>query len=155
MSAPGKWGQPNFPKHNWVCVDIEDLGDIDAICQMCKIKEIRYVHTMEHPSGLRLGSGCVCAGRMEGSANAPVQRERYLKNREKRRANWMKHRWPEYESGVLMRRKNGCRCVLFPKSDGLWDGLVEYPDGTQQRSQRPRSLENQKRSMFAVVDAVL
>ncbi len=154
MSAPGKWGVPGFPKSGWEIVDVEDLGDVDAVCQMCEVKEIRYVHTMEHPDGHRLGAGCVCAGKMEGSPDAPVRRERSLRNREKRLANWMSHTWKVHPSGTLTRKKNGCRCVLIPKSGGLWAGLVEYPNGRERWAKQRRSLADQKRRMFLVVDSV-
>ena len=154
MSAPGKWGDPDFPKRDWVCVDVEDLGDVDAVCQMCEVKEIRYVHAMEHPDGYRLGAGCVCAGKMEGLPDAPVRRERSLRNREKRLANWMRNTWKVHPSGTQSRNKNGCRCVLIPKPGGLWSGLVVYPNGTEQWARRPRSLDDQKRKMFTVVDSV-
>ena len=137
-----------------MCVDVEDLGDVDAVCQMCEVKEIRYVHVMEHPDGHRLGAGCECAGKMEGSPDAPVRRERSKRNREKRLANWMRHTWKAYPSGTLTRNKNGCRCVLIPGSNGLWNGLVVYPNGKKQWAQRWRSLDDQKRTMFTVVDSV-
>ena len=154
MSAPGKWGRPDFPKRDWEFVAMEDLGDVDAICQMCEVKEIRYVHTMEHPDGHRLGAGCVCAGKMEGSPSAPMRRERSLRNREQRLANWMRHTWKVHPRGTLSRTKNGCRCVLIPKSDSLWNGLVVYPNGTKHWARRMRPLEIQKRTMFTVVDSV-
>lgn len=61
--ATGKWSQPGVPHKGWTCLDIEDLGEPSATCEMCEAQEIRYVHHMEHPnySG-SLGCGCVCAG---------------------------------------------------------------------------------------------
>jgi hypothetical protein len=46
----GKWAQPGVPHKGWRCVDIEDLGEPSATCEMCEAQEIRYVHHMEHPS---------------------------------------------------------------------------------------------------------
>lgn len=154
MSAPGKWGLPDFPNRDWTCVAVEDLGDVDAVCQMCEVKEIRYVHIVEHPDGLSLGAGCVCAGKMEGSPNAPVQRERSLKNRARRLQNWLSAAWKQHPKGTLTRTKNGCRCVLVPQPGNVWDGLVEYPNGKKQWSRRSRPLNDQKRKMFTVVDSV-
>lgn len=153
MTAPGKWGLPDFPKHGWECVGIEELDGLDEICQMCEVKEIRFVHIMEHPDGLSLGAGCVCAGKMEGSPTASSRRERLHRNCSKRLANWMDHTWKEHPSGTLTRTKHGCRCVLIPRNRGMWDGLVVHPDGREQWARHRRSLDDQKRKMFRVVDA--
>lgn len=154
MGAPGKWGQHDFPKRDWVCVDVDDLGDLEAVCQMCELKQIRYVHFMEHPDGLSLEAGCVCAGKMEGSPEAPRERERSLKNRHRRFANWMRRPWKEHPSGTLTLTKYRCRCVLIPRSGGLWSGLVEHPDGRKQWARCLRPLDDQKQKMFQVVDSV-
>jgi len=45
----GKWSMPGFPHSGWTCIDIENLGAPDAICEMCERQDIRYVHAMEHP----------------------------------------------------------------------------------------------------------
>ena len=154
MSAPGKWGDPDYPKRGWKFVHMEDLEAVDAVCQMCQVKEIRYVHFMEHPDGHRLGAGCVCAGKMEGSPDAPARRERSLKNRQKRVANWMRSTWKVHPKGTLSRNKNGCRCVLIPKPGGLWNALVVYPNGSRKWARRWRPLDDQKRKMFTVIDSV-
>jgi len=57
---------------------------------MCEWQEVRYVHTMEHddyPDLLEVG--CDCAGRMEEDRKRARRRERVLKNRGRRRANWL------------------------------------------------------------------
>ena len=47
-------------------MDVEDLGKVDAGCEMCETQEIRYVHHMKHPEYPgSLGVGCVCAGKIE------------------------------------------------------------------------------------------
>lgn len=45
----GKWSMPGVPHKGWTCIDIEDLGAPDAVCEMCERQDIRYVHAMEHP----------------------------------------------------------------------------------------------------------
>jgi hypothetical protein len=65
----GKWSQPGVPHRGWTCEGVEDLGEPDAICEMCERQEIRYVHTMVHPEYPdKLACGCVCAGHMERGA---------------------------------------------------------------------------------------
>lgn len=45
----GKWSVPGVPHKGWTCIDIEDLGAPDAICEMCERQDIRYVHTIQNP----------------------------------------------------------------------------------------------------------
>jgi len=42
--ATGKWSQAGVPHRGWTCVDIDDLGEPSATCEMCETQEIRYVH---------------------------------------------------------------------------------------------------------------
>jgi hypothetical protein len=44
----GKWSRAGVPHKGWECVDVEDLENDRAICEMCEVTEIRYVHTMVH-----------------------------------------------------------------------------------------------------------
>jgi hypothetical protein len=62
MGATGKWTQAGVPHKGWTCVDIEDLGSPDHVCEMCEVQPVRYVHSMEHPNHETLRVGCVCAG---------------------------------------------------------------------------------------------
>jgi hypothetical protein len=65
---------------------LEDLGEPSATCEMCETQEIRYVHYMQHPNYSRqLGSGCVCAGRMEEDYEGAQRRELVLRNAASRR----------------------------------------------------------------------
>lgn len=41
MTATGLWREPGVPHKDWTCVDIEDLGEPDHICEMCKVQEVR------------------------------------------------------------------------------------------------------------------
>ena len=44
----GKWSRVGVPHKGWTCVNVEDLGEPEAVCEMCEIQQIRYVHWMEH-----------------------------------------------------------------------------------------------------------
>ena len=37
----GKWAQEGVPHKNWRCLDVEDTGELDFICEMCEKEEIR------------------------------------------------------------------------------------------------------------------
>jgi hypothetical protein len=71
----GKWSRAGVPHKGWRCEDVEDLERDRAICEMCEVAEVRYVHTMVHASWGRLRVGCVCAGNMEGDYVGAVARE--------------------------------------------------------------------------------
>ena len=45
----GKWSEAGVPHRGWICVDIEDLGEPQMVCEMCESRRIRYVHHMQHP----------------------------------------------------------------------------------------------------------
>ena len=89
-NSPNLWKCGDVPHSGWTCVGVEDLGAPVGICAMCGYQIIRYAHHMEHPQYRSLTAGCVCAGRMEGDVEAAKQREAAFKNRQSRRANFMK-----------------------------------------------------------------
>jgi hypothetical protein len=81
-AAPGKWSDPRVPKRGWECIDIKDLEEPAAICEMCETTEIRYVHVMHHPEYPdTLDCGCICAGHMQGDPVAAREREANIKRR--------------------------------------------------------------------------
>jgi hypothetical protein len=58
----GKWLRDDVPHTGWRCIEVNDHG---AVCEMCEVTEVRYVHVMQHERyPLRLDCGCVCAGFM-------------------------------------------------------------------------------------------
>ncbi len=91
--APGLWGDPGVPKRGWLYADFEDLGTVDAVCEMCKERDIRYVHHLTHPDGHELAVGCVCASKMENEPGAAKQRETNYRNLAKRRQNFPNRKW--------------------------------------------------------------
>ena len=96
----GKWSQPGVPHKGWTCIDIEDLGEPSATCEMCETQEVRYVHHMQHPHYPDiLGCGCVCAGHMEGDYEGARQREQVLRNANARRRKWLTRDWRVSRNG--------------------------------------------------------
>lgn len=86
----GKWGDPDFPKTDWIFDHAQDLGEPDATCEMCEYKMIRFVHHLRHPGGLRLKTGCVCAGHLLRDIEAAEALDREMKNADRRLANSVK-----------------------------------------------------------------
>jgi len=124
-SSRGKWSRPGVPQKGWKCVDIEDLGAPDAICEMCESQEIRYVHYMEHPNynGV-LGVGCVCAEHLEEDYQAPRQRERALRNVGQRRSRWLARAWKVSAKGNSYLNTDGFNIVIFRNANGTWGGRI-------------------------------
>ncbi len=121
MVSLGKWSDPGIPHKGWTCVDIEDLGDPSAICEMCEHQEIRYVHYMQHPDyNSELACGCDCAARMEENYAAAESREKKMKNRSGRKKAWPNLKsWYRSKTGNLTILKDGYRVTVFKKSSGF------------------------------------
>lgn len=125
----GKWSEPGVPHKGWTCVDMNDLGEGRAICEMCEIREIRYVHVMEHseyPESLKVG--CVCASNMEVDRKAAPLRERKLKNLKLRRRRWTTlSGWKSSIKGNSYIEKDGFHVVIYERRGG-WSGRVRHLD---------------------------
>jgi hypothetical protein len=102
MSAPGKWGDPIVPQHGWFCLQVVDLGELGAVCEMCETTDIRYAHHMEYAdfptSSLRLHLRRPHGGRSCRRADLRARRQRGLTGR--------RERWPRHRSWRRSRRGN-------------------------------------------------
>lgn len=119
MRATGKWSQSGVPHKGWTCVDIEDLGEPSAICEMCETQEIRYVHHMQHPAYPEtLCCGCVCAGHMESDYEGAKRRERVLRNASVRRRKWLTRDWRLSRNGNPFLNADGYNVVVYQVGQG-------------------------------------
>lgn len=115
----GKWSQPGVPHKGWSCIDIEDLGEPSATCEMCETQEIRYVHHMQHPGYPEvLGCGCVCTGHMESDYEGARQREKVLRNASARRRKWPTRDWRVSRNGNPFLNADGYNVVVYPAGHG-------------------------------------
>ena len=103
----------NAPLEGWYCTDIYAFGEDDEddffTCELCGCSHVRNVHVMEHDLYFeKVEVGCICAGFMEGDIYKAQERERKMKNRTKRRKNFLKHEWKHEYPDVWVRvyRKN-------------------------------------------------
>ena len=127
-SQRGKWSKLGVPHRGWTCVEIEDLGQSLAECEMCESQMIRYVHYMKHPEYPEvLGVGCVCAGNMEGDLMAARQRETTLQSRAAKRKRWLSRKWKISAKGNPYIIADGFRVTVWPR-DGGWDAAIAYGD---------------------------
>jgi hypothetical protein len=122
----GKWSDAGVPHKGWYCVDIEDLGEPQATCEMCESQTIRYVHHMEHPSfqGV-LAVGCVCAGHMEGDVSAARGREASMRGRASKRARWLTRNWRMSAKGNPTMKADGFRVTVYGRGQGFAATVAE------------------------------
>jgi hypothetical protein len=123
----GKWTQPGVPHKGWLCVDIEDLGEPDAVCEMCEVIVIRYVHYMTHEDYPEtLGCGCICAGHMEEDLIGARARETAFKNSRARRKRWLfrkwRHSWHKTDHQYL--NVDGFHVGIYPRRGNIWGARV-------------------------------
>lgn len=123
----GKWSKLGVPHKGWVCVDVEDRGAPDAaVCEMCEVQNIRYVHYMEHRDFDEvLGVGCICAEHMENDYEKPRQRERGLRNAAQRKRRWLVRKWQTSANGNTFLNTDGMNIVVFKrKSSEVWAARI-------------------------------
>jgi hypothetical protein len=132
----GKWARPGVPHKGWRCVDIEDLGERSATCEMCETHEIRYVHYMEHQTYPQtLGCGCVCAGHMEDDYEGARQREKTMRNAGARRRRWLTRNWRTSRKGNLFLNAEGYNIVVYPTGQN-WSFCVTNRESNRAFSSR-------------------
>lgn len=94
------WKRQGIPHKGWTLVDVIDFGTDYGICMMCGKENIRYIHILEHAEVLeQFMVGCICAEKMTDDYFYPKKRERELRNRARRRINWIKKEWKRNLSG--------------------------------------------------------
>ena len=151
----GKWSMSGVPHKGWTCIDIEDLGAPDAICEMCERQDIRYVHAMQHPDypGI-LHCGCICAGHMEEDVVRARRREASMKNAARRRAAWPDRKaWRRSRQGDMVIRDRGFHVTIFER-DGGWHGLIQRPATGYKRFSR-RVYPSERTAQLAAFDAIV
>lgn len=145
-----RWNRPGVPHLGWKCVGVTDLwseqgvGYAPASCEMCGKEKLRYVHRMRHKGYPKvLNVGCICAGKMEGNAEAPMEREQRLKSRSSRKSRFAAARWRLSQNGNQCRKIDGfivtifanqlrpCFCFSIGRNGGrpeFWNGFDTIED---------------------------
>jgi hypothetical protein len=149
----GKWSEKNIPHNGWTCSDVEDLGEVSDICEMCESQHIRYVHIMTHPSyPEELRVGCVCAGNMEENLAHARKREDFMKSRVGKRKRWLSRKWKISNNGNQYLDVDGFHIVIFEKY-GKLTGLVKNTDGSIERYSQ-KKYDNEKQLKLACFDVM-
>ena len=108
------WERDDVPHSGWYCVGVTDLGKPVGVCEMCGYHIIRYVHRMKHNNyGKTIGTGCVCAGRMEGDVVAAKKREQDFKNRQSRKSTFVTRKWKVSKNNNRYIKVGGRLVVLY------------------------------------------
>lgn len=153
--ATGKWSQAGVPHKGWICVNIADLGEPSATCEMCEAQEIRYVHYMEHPDySTQLGCGCVCAGRMEEDYEGAERREIVLRNAGGRRKRWLSRAWRVSGKGNAYLNVDGYNVVVYPIAGSVWRFRVTNRATSDAISSR-RALASEDAAKLRAFDAMI
>ena len=120
MRGTGKWALPGVPHKGWTCIDIEDLEEPSAICEMCETQQIRYVHIMSHPNYPdELRCGCDCAGEMESDYAGAERRDKAMRNAATRKSRWLTRSWRTSANGnPFINTTDGYNVVVFTKGKG-------------------------------------
>jgi len=103
-----EWGAP---LDGWVVNNTYDcLEEADELftCELCGCTRVRIVHEMKHAYFYEpISVGCICAGIMEDDILAAKERDRLMKNRAKRRKNFLKRLWDKTLDGAYVLRYRG------------------------------------------------
>ena len=109
-----------MPKFGWEYIGMEDLGNLVGRCDYCD-SQLRYQHTVYHPSVGYLYVGATCANSLTESQEASE-----LEKREKRKRSSLK-KWEKGEDGMLFRNFNKNRFEIHTNGDSFTikiDGYV-------------------------------
>lgn len=124
----------DIPQKGWEYVGMEDLGE-DALpgedipyeqCEMCGKEKIRYVHLLRHPNyDGEIRVGCDCAGKMINDYVNPKDRESNLRNRVRRRKNFLNREWyRKPDTGNYTMRYKGEQITIARNKLGTGWGVV-------------------------------
>lgn len=112
------------PHRGWECIAIEDVKESNGVyrnCEMCGHEKIRFLYYMKHNRYSKtLKVGCICARDMIEDYTNIDKWEKELKNRQKRKRNWLKRKWRITLKGNRSLVIHGIIVVVY-KKNGFWD----------------------------------
>jgi hypothetical protein len=134
----GKWSQKDVPHLGWTCIDEYDArqdGGAMITCQMCESMEVRFVHVMEnerYPE--QLHCGCICAAHMSGELKAAQDRDKRMRSRAQRRANFHKRKgWAISVRGNPYIEVHGNQAVITQSAEGGYRICARGPHDREYR----------------------
>jgi len=155
-----EWGGP---VSEWECLYMYDVAEneedkADAIdlytCELCDCKQVRYVHVMHHSDYFEdVSVGCVCAGIMEGDILSAKEREREMKNRAKRKCNYLKREWRWRANGNCTLKYKNCWLAIMPSKFSK-SGFGILCNGTSMWRYKGKTITNFLSAVHAAFDIV-
>lgn len=145
------WGAP---LDCWVCTKVEDIREDDpdcplSECELCFCDKVRYRHYMEHELYFEpVIVGCICAGILEGDILKAKNRERLMRNRSKRRKNFIKRKWKETLWGAYTRTYKG-KSLMITESAG---GYIVNVGSVSVSTYKDKKIKNMLSAMYAAFD---
>jgi hypothetical protein len=151
----GKWSQAGVPHRGWSCIDTEDLGSPDLVCEMCERQDVRYVHYMQHPDYPSvLQCGCICAGHMEENLTGAQRRDETMRSASRRRRAWPDRKsWKLSQKGNFYIKAEGYQVTVFQKGSA-WSAVNSQPSTGFERFAR-RSYPTVRSAQLAAFDALM
>ena len=126
------------------------------VCQMCETMEVRFVHVManeRYPD--QLACGCICAGHMSGELKTAEDRDKKMRSRARRRANFHKLKgWKLSIHGNLYIEVHGNQAVITSLPDGGFRICARGPHDRQYRWGKKRfaTLPDAKMGCFDAIE---
>lgn len=139
-----------IPSSGWTLARVDDLWEATHDCDYCHNEHIRYVHTLTRPNYPPLRVGCVYAEKLTGGGAVPREREKLLRNRAARFANWVNSYWdiqPDSQTRTGREFHWEYTYTAYQASDG-WRWKVRIPIGVYNSNNAFRTADEAKRQFW-------
>lgn len=132
----GRNREVGFPHKGWKWLGVRDARDDDGLsyeeypsCEFCDQSQIRYVHILDHPSFPdTIEVGCDCAEQLTEDYANPKSRERDLRNRASRRANFPDRKaWKVSSNGNLWITYEDHHIIVIQSPKGIFLRIDDKP----------------------------
>lgn len=101
-----------MPRDGWICVGVDDLGDLSGSCELCGT-DIRYVYAIEHAAWGSLAVGTVCCDKLTGTLDASEHLAKHIKATDALKRFVSSKRWKERAAGGQSIKQKGINVSVF------------------------------------------
>jgi hypothetical protein len=134
--------KPNPPPTGWRpirAIDLRATSTEPGNCERCGRHDLRFLHTVAHPTEGELQVGCECARRL-CYGYSPEREETRLRNLWARQNRWLTRNWGRSQSGnetLKFKHEEGLvRVTIFAGKFGGWNYCIGF-DGKAFYGARP------------------
>jgi hypothetical protein len=118
------WNKPGIPHTGWTEMRVTDLDQAVHTCEMCGKEEIRYVHRVQHPQGIELDVGQVCAVKMTGDGDTADRNLKLAQNFAGARQRWFRKDWElsavDQPAQYIWKSTRTITASAVRRANGLW-----------------------------------